>query len=206
MNTASRWLATVGMLVAGPAFLLNLIAHDGKMPGPDDADRVDGAFSLMFMAGAGLIFAAIVVAERSPAGCNWRHLLRLEAAMITFAAVWAVFIIIDPANKDSNNPFILIGDASWPLHQALMLIVGIVAVRARQWPSAARYALFGPAAGLVTLLVAAALNIDIIAATAIGAGWVIAGLGVLAVANDADDAADGSAACPRPLANAPTAP
>lgn len=205
MNTLSRWLATVGMLVAGPAFLLNFIAHDGEMPGPDDVDRVDGAFSLMFIAGAALIVGAILLAERSPVGSKWRPLLYVEAAMVVLAAVWAVLIIVDPANKDSNNPMILIGDACWPLHQALMFVVGIVALRAGPWPSPARYALFGPAAGLGTLLVAAALDIDIIAATAIGAGWVIAGLGVLAVAADADDATDGAAA-PPPLANAPTAP
>jgi len=189
-NWISRTLATTGILVAGPAFLLNFIAHGGVMPGPDEVDRVDGAFSLMFIAGAALIVAALIVATPSPVGCKARWLLYVESTMIVFAAIWACFIIADPANVDSNHPGILIGDACWPLHQAFMLVIGIVAVRAQLWPRAAAYALFGPFAGVATLIVAAALNVDVVAATAIGAGWAIAGAGVFAVTSAADSAED----------------
>ena len=179
MNDVSKWLATVGVLVAGPAFLLNFVAHGGVMPGPDEVDRVDGAFSLMFMVGVGLIVAALLVAQPSPLGCKRRWLF-VEATMVVLAAVWAVFITIDPKNLDSNNPLIVAGDASWPLHQLFMLFVGILAVRANVWPSPAKFALFGPAAGVIVLLISAVLNADIVAATAIGAGWAIAGAGVIA--------------------------
>jgi hypothetical protein len=177
----ARWLATIGILVAGPAFLMNFVAHGGVMPGPDEVDRVDGAFSLMFMAGVALIVAALIIAVPSPVGRKGRWLLYLEAAMVVLAAVWAGFIIADPANIDSNNPLIVAGDASWPLHQALMLVIGIVAVRAGRWPAPAKYMLFGPFVGVAILLVSAALDLDALAAAAIGGGWTFAAAGVIAV-------------------------
>jgi hypothetical protein len=181
MNSVSRWLATVGALVAGPAFLLNFVAHGGVMPGPEEVDRVDGAFSLMFMGGVALIVLALIVAEPSPLGRKGRWLLYVEAAMVVFAAMWAAFIIADPGNSESNHPLLLVGDACWPLHQLLMLVIGIVAVRADRWPSPAKFALFGPAAGVVILLIGAAVDADFLSATAIGAGWVIAAIGMIAV-------------------------
>jgi hypothetical protein len=199
-NWAARTLATVGALVAGPAFLLNYIAHGGVMPGPDEVDRVDGGFSLMFMAGVALIVAALIVAKPSAVGCKGGRLLWVEATMVGFAALWACFIIADPGNVDSNSPAILLGDACWPLHQAFMLVIGIVAVRAQRWPRAATYALFGPVAGVATLIVAAALNVDVVAATAIGAGWAIAGVGVFAAASVERDSPELSAPAVRATA------
>ncbi|MEX2225910.1 MAG: hypothetical protein WEB52_05600 [Dehalococcoidia bacterium] len=199
-NMASRWLATVGMLIAGPAFLLNFIAHDGIMPGPDEVDRTDGAFSLMFMAGVALIVAALIITRPSPVGRKGRWLLYAVAAMVVLGAVWSAFIIADPNNRESSNPLIIVGDASWPLHQALMLVVGIVALRARRWPAPARFALFGPALGVVLVVVSAALNTDIVAATAIGAGWVIAGFGVLAATASHDAAGESRDAAVRAVA------
>jgi hypothetical protein len=135
----------------------------------------------MFMGGVALIVAALILAQPSPVGCKGGRLLWLEATMVGFAAMWAALIIADPGNSGSNHPVLLIGDACWPLHQALMLVIGIVAVRADRWPSPAKYTLFGPAAGLVVLIAGAALGVDIVSATAIGAGWVIAAAGVIAV-------------------------
>jgi hypothetical protein len=181
MNNVSTWLATVGVLVAAPAFLLNFVAHGGMLTSVEDADRADGAFSLMFMAGVALIVAGLLMAKPSPVGCKGRWLLNIEATMVVWAAIWAIFIIADPGNIESNSPLIFIGDACWPLHQLFMIVVGIAAVRAGQWPKPAVYALFGPAAGVIVLLFAAIINVDVIAATAIGAGWAIAGMGVIAV-------------------------
>jgi hypothetical protein len=79
---------------------------------------------------------------------------------------------------------LMIGDACWPLHQALMLVVGALTVHAARWPSPSRWALLGPAAGATVLLVAGGLGADVIAAAAIGAGWAVAGIGAFAVSHD----------------------
>jgi hypothetical protein len=109
-------------------------------------------------------------------------MLYLEAQMVALAAVWAALLSMDPEIvRSSNNPLVIVGDACWPLHQLWMLVVGIVAVRADSWPSPAKFTLFGPAAGVIVLILASVANVDVIAATAIGAGWAIAGAGVIAV-------------------------
>ncbi len=179
MNTLSTRLAALGALIAGPAFLLNFAWHGGTMPGPNEVDRADGAFSLMFMAGVSLIVAAMIDCRPSPVARKGRWLLYVESAMVALAAVWAGAVIVDPAYADSSNPLLLAGDASWPLHQALMLVIGIVAVRAGRWPSPARFALFAPTVGVVLVVTSSAVGADVVAAAAIGAGWAIVAAGVL---------------------------
>jgi hypothetical protein len=180
MNTSSRLLGLAGAAVAGPSFLLNVYFHDGIMPGPDEVDRMDGWFSLMFMAGAALCVAALLVARPAPLGPRGRWFLYVEAAMVALGAMWSAFIIADPANIDSTNPLILVGDACWPLHQVFMLFVGIAVVRAGRWPSPLRYAAFGPVFGIVALGVGATAGVDYLAAAGIGSGWAIVGLAIAA--------------------------
>jgi hypothetical protein len=180
-NAGARWLAIAGMLIAGPSFILNVFAHDGVMP--EDVDRTDGIFSLMLVAGVALIVMALIAVRPSPVGRRGRWLLYVEAVMVVLAGAWAVCVTADPANADSTNPFIVIADTCWPLHQAFMLIVGIVAVRAGRWPSPSKFLLFGPVLGLTILGVAFGLGADYLAAAALGGGWVIAGVGVVAVAS-----------------------
>lgn len=181
LNRISKVLAMAGALVAGPAFLLNYTAHGGSLPDVDNVDRADGAFSLMLMAGVALIVTALWLVRPSPLGRKGRYLLGLESLTVVLATMWAVAIIVDPGNLDSSNAMIVIGDACWPLHQALMLFVGIAAVRGGSWPSPERFALCGPAAGVAVLLAGAATGVDIIAATAIGAGWAIVGVAIVSV-------------------------
>jgi hypothetical protein len=182
MTSLSRFLAAAGALLAGPAFILNVIAHDGVMPGPDEVDRTDGAFSLMFMAGALLVVAALILVQPSPLGRKGRWLLYVEAAMVVLGGFWAACVIADPQGTvDSNNPLILIGDACWPLHQVFMLVVGITAMRAGRWPSPERFTLFGPTIGLIVLGIGMATGVDALAAAGIGAGWMVAAIGVRCV-------------------------
>lgn len=176
-----RTLALLGMALAGPAFVMNVIWHAGTMPGPNEVDRLDGFFSLMFMVGAGAVVAGLLTVDPSPVGKKGRLLLYVEMAMVVFGATWAALVWNDPGAIDSNNPIVLIGNASWPLHQALMLVTGTVAWRAHRWTGAARYALFGPAAGLAALGAGFATGIDLLAAAGIGSGWVIVALGILAM-------------------------
>jgi hypothetical protein len=183
MNTLSRWLATVGALIAGPSFVLNVVAHNGVMPGPDEVDRTDGAFSLMFMAGAALVVAALILVRPSPLGRKGRWLLVPEAAMVVLGGIWAAAIVIDPANVDSNNPLIVAGDASWPLHQVFMLVIGIAAVRADLWDSPTKFTLFGPVAGILGLGLGFAAGFDHLAAGSIGAGWMIVAIGIVCVSS-----------------------
>jgi hypothetical protein len=179
-TSVTRRLAWLGALIAGPSFLLNVAAHGGTMPGPDDVDRVDGAFSVMFMAGAALVVAALWLAQPSPLGRKGRRLLVVESAMVFLGGLWAAIVIVDPEVIDSTNPIVLAGDASWPLHQVFMLIIGIVAMRGGSWRPPARYALFGPCFGLAVLAIGALSGIDVLAAAGLGSGWVIVAAGVLA--------------------------
>lgn len=180
MNTSSRLLGLAGAAVAGPSFVLNVFFHDGVMPGPDEVDRMDGWFSLMFMAGAALGVAALLLARPAPLGPRGRWFLYVEAAMVALGAMWAGFIIADPGNVDSTNPFVLIGDACWPLHQVFMLFVGIAVVRSGRWASPLRFAVFGPVLGIVILGVGFAAGVDYLAAAGIGSGWAIVGLAIAA--------------------------
>jgi hypothetical protein len=180
-SQTSRWLATLGALIAGPSFVLNTLAHDGVMPGPDDVDRLDGAFSVMFMAGAALVVAALFTANPSPLGRRARRLLYVEAAMIAFGTIWAAMLMVNPEWIDNNrNPLVVVGDACWPLHQVFMVVVGLAGIRGGWCPSPARYALFGPAIGLTLLGIGVAIGTDYLAAAGLGSGWVIAAIGILA--------------------------
>lgn len=178
MRPRSTFLGIAGAAIAGPAFIMNAITHGGKMPGPNDVDRLEGAWSLAFIVGAALVLAGIFAAARSPLGRKARNLLYVEAALVAAAAAWAVVLIIDPAMVEDPNPAVAVADAGWPLHQAFMLVVGIFAARAKLWPSPARYTLFGPAIGLSLLAAGAIAGVDYIAAAGIGSGWVITGLGL----------------------------
>jgi hypothetical protein len=151
------------------------------MPGPDEVDRIDGAFSLMFMLGAALVFAALAVVRPSPLGRRGRYLLLIEGALIAGAAGWSAAIIADPGLSDSNNPLMVAGDSGWPLHQAFMLVAGIAAWRGGNWPAPVRYTVFGPAIGLALLGAGAILGIDVLAAAGIGSGWAIVAGGIYAV-------------------------
>jgi len=184
MSSLSRLLAAVGITLAAPSFVLNVAAHGGEFPGPDSVDRVDGLFSIMFMAGAAFVVAALLLATPAPLGRKGRYLLYVEAVMVALGGMWAALVVNDPNVIDSNNPIVLAGDASWPLHQVFMIVVGIAAVRGGAWPSPARYTLFGPAIGLAGLAFGAIVGIDYLAAIGIGSGWAIAGAGVLAAADD----------------------
>lgn len=180
MRISTRHLAAAGILIAAPSFLLNVAAHGGTMPGPNDVDRVDGAFSVVFMIGAALVIAALFSARPRPLGGKGLRLLYVEAAMVFMGGLWAVLLVIDPAIVESDtNPVVLIGDACWPIHQVFMLVVGIAGVRGGDWPSPVRYALFGPVVGLTGLAIFAVAGIDVLAAAALGSGWAITGAGVL---------------------------
>lgn len=175
----SRLLALAGAALAFPAFLINLIAHDGALP-TDDLDRADGVFSFMFMAGAALVVAALVVARPPAFGRRGRWLLVPEAAMVALAAIWAIMLAIDPDLVDSySNPLVALGDSSWPLHQLFMLVVGIAAMRGGQWPSPQKYALFGPVAAVVVVIASAALELDALAAVALSLSWTTVAAGII---------------------------
>jgi hypothetical protein len=187
MNSIARLLGIAGAAIALPSFVLNYIAHGGEMPDADSMDRLDGVFSLMFMAGAALVVAGIIAFRPSPLGRKGRYLLYVEAAMVTLASVWAVLLIADPdIVRDDVAVPVAIADACWPLHQAFMLVAGISAAVVKLWPSPVRYTLFGPAAGLAVLGVGAGTGVDLIAAIGIGAGWAVAGLGVAAAARSSE--------------------
>jgi hypothetical protein len=148
----------------------------------EDMDRLDGAFSLMLIAGAASVLGALFVVNPEPLVGRARVLLRVEAVLVAMAGVWAVLLVIDPEIvRDDVSPAVAVLDACWPLHQLLMLVVGIAGLMNGQWPSPARYALFGPWAGLMVLGAGASVGPDLVAAIGIGAGWAVAGAGVLAV-------------------------
>jgi hypothetical protein len=180
VRVCPRTLAIAGAIFAAPAFVLNWAAHGGNLPGPDEADRLDGVFSLFFIAGAALVVAALFTSRPSPLGRRGRLLLHPEAVMVALAATWSALLIIDPEMVEgSKNALLLAGDASWPLHQAFMLVIGISAVRRGAWPSPALYLLFGPAGTIVVLAAAMALDWGLLAAVALGAGWTTAAMGVV---------------------------
>jgi hypothetical protein len=178
MNQIVRILGAAGALIAGPSFVLNTYAHDGIMPTADDVDRLDGVFSLLFMAGAALCVAALIFVRPSPLGRRGRWLLYVEAGMVVMGAVWAGFIVADPDNLGSSNPLVVIGDACWPLHQVFMLVVGIAIVRTGTWRAPLRYAAFGPVLGIVTLFAGVNAGLDYVSAAGIGGGWAIVGAGL----------------------------
>ena len=181
MNHIARPLAIAGALLAGPSFIFNVIAHGGTFPGPDEMDRADGAFSVMFIAGAALVVAALFLVKPSPLGRKGRYLLYVEAILVAMATYWAINATIDPELVDDPNVLVAICDGAWPLHQVFMLVIGIVAARAKLWPSPERYTLFGPVVGILVLGIGAATGIDYLAAAGIGSGWVITAIGILRV-------------------------
>lgn len=188
MQNAACLLAGLGAAIAAPAFLINFAWHDWHLPGPEveELDRMDGVFSFMLMTGVALIVAALYLVRPSPLGRVGRYLLVVEAAMVVLAAIWSAVLIVDTQYVVDNESMLLLalGDASWPLHQLFMLAIGIAALRHGQWPSPSRYALFGPVAGVVILLIAAASEADVVVAISIGLGWAIAGAGVILATRD----------------------
>ena len=180
-SAIAKVLAAVGIALAAPSFVFNFLAHDNTLPKIEDMDRIDGAFSLMFMSGAALIVASLVTSNPQPLRGKVRILLGIEAVMVVLAGIWAVLQIVDPEIVRADvHPLVAICDACWPLHQVFMLVVGIAAVRTKAWPSPARFSLFGPVAGLLVLGLGAGLGLDLLAAIGIGTGWAVVGVGVLA--------------------------
>jgi hypothetical protein len=185
MKSLASTLAVIGIVLVVPAFFLNYVAHDFTIPGPDEVDRLDGVFSVVFMAGGAFIVAALFTTRPAPLGRKGRWLLGVEAVMVVLALIWSAAVIVDPlAIVDSKNPLFLAGDASWPLHQVFMLVVGIAAVRGGSWPSPARYALFGPVAGVAVAISSMVVGVDILVAVGLGGGWAIAASGVLLAERD----------------------
>jgi hypothetical protein len=186
VNISPRFLAVTGAAIAGPSFILNAVAHGGELPNVDDVDRLDGLFSLMFMVGAAFVMASLFAVRPSPLGRRGRFLLYPEALMVGLGGMWAVFILADPGFVHSEAPLVMAGDASWPLHQVFMAVVGATAAVSKRWPSPARFTLFGPAAGIVVLGLGAATGVDLLAAFGIGAGWVITAAGVVSVTKESN--------------------
>jgi hypothetical protein len=198
MQSLPRLLARTGALIAGPSFVLNAAYHGGSMPGPGEIDRADGAFSIMFMVGAALVFAAIVLARPLPLGRKTRWLLAIEAILIAMAFTWAVVGTIDPKAVEDPNVFVAICDGGWPLHQVFMLVIGISGAVSKKWPSPDRFFLFGPVIGILLLGAGAGAGIDYLAASGIGAGWVIAAIGVLRVTCSSNPQESSAAVRPEP--------
>lgn len=127
-----RILGTLGML--GSPFLFLSLAANGFAQG--DSNRLGAALGLLFAAGwlanvLGLRALAVAGTSR-PA----RVLLAIQVVTVTLAGIFQVYEFAAPG---SGSLLYTITDVAWPLSMLLLLITGIVALRARTFDGWLRF-------------------------------------------------------------------
>ena len=123
---APRVLGTVAML-ASP---MMLVEHYLSRLADGDAERnlVMGVCSLVYMIGFACGAIGLRALRATGDGPAARAVYRVQMVGLGLAAVWAAWFVVTP----HPEPTILltVTDVAWPLSHVLMLVVGVLALRA----------------------------------------------------------------------------
>lgn len=110
-------------------------------PQPDDTMHATelaggGIFQL------GLIAMLLVIRATGGAGTDrgGRFVVNTGLVFMALATLWTVIAVLAPGLV--NNPAVLVLDVFWPLSMVWLIVVGVAVMRARTWPSPARYLTF----------------------------------------------------------------
>lgn len=156
----NRLLGTLGML-ASPMMLAEMLLFDFKQHG---SNRVIGVLGVIYI--FGWVCSAVGMRRSRVTGdgplSKGAFVIQLAGLLLAFS--WSLQEIIY-SGIDKGGVFYRVTDAAWPLSHLLMLVIGILTLRAGVWEGRRRFA---------PLLVGLALPVAIAAALLAGE----AGMGI----------------------------
>ncbi|SOC51861.1 hypothetical protein [Ornithinimicrobium cerasi] len=133
---SSTTIRTLGALVATGGVLWGLSWI--LSPSREGANsQVEIWASAVFQLGLLALLAVMWVTRATGTGRAARGLLAAETVAVVLALAWTVPYLVD-ANRPTTGLLVVL-DAFWPLSMAGLIVVGIVVVVARQWPSPLRW-------------------------------------------------------------------
>jgi hypothetical protein len=164
----NRFLGTVGML-ASPMMLAEMLIFGFQQHG---SNRVVGVLGTIYI--VGWFCSAVGMRRSRVTGDNAlsRGVFVLQLFGLLLALLWSLQEIIH-SGVDTSGVFYRVTDAAWPLSHLLMLVVGILTLRAGVWRGWRRFA---------PLLVGLALPVAIAAALAPGQAGMGSAFGVMTTA------------------------
>jgi hypothetical protein len=130
----NRFLGTVGML-ASPMMLAEMLLFDFKQHG---SNRVIGVLGVVYI--LGWICNAAGMRRSRVTGDNSlsKGAFVVQIAGLLLAFLWSLQEIIH-SGIDKGGVFYRVTDAAWPLSHLLMLVIGILTLRAGVWEGWRRF-------------------------------------------------------------------
>lgn len=102
-----------------------------------DNSQVEIWASGVFQLGLLALLAVMWVSRATGTSRTARGLLAAEVVAVLLALAWTVPYLFD-ANRPTTGILVVL-DAFWPLSMAGLIVIGVLVVRAGQWPSPLRY-------------------------------------------------------------------
>lgn len=107
-------------------------------PQPDDSmHATELAGGGIFQLGLIAMFLVIRATGGAGTGRGGRFVVNTGLVFMALATLWTVLAVLAPGLVD--NPAVLVLDVFWPLSMVWLIVVGVAVMRARTWPSPARY-------------------------------------------------------------------
>ncbi|MDP8930337.1 MAG: hypothetical protein M3O70_17665 [Actinomycetota bacterium] len=136
MSTSTVKLCGVLIVVGGLAWSAAWLITG---PPPEGVNRpLEIWASGVFQIGLVALLAVLRVTDATGRSRWGRAIINIELFLLALAIGWTIPHLWQ-ANRPHDTLWINILDAGWPLSMAWLIVVGIAVVRARRWPSPARW-------------------------------------------------------------------
>ena len=136
-TTTVRWCgaaAAAGAVIWSVTWLVAGVPEEGV----NDAVEIWG--SAAFQLGVVALLVAMRGTDATGTSRTGRWVLSGEALLMALAIAWTVPHLTDPNYQGNNdNTLLVVLDAAWPLSMLGLVAVGVMVLRARQWPSPLRW-------------------------------------------------------------------
>lgn len=152
-------MKSITIRACGAMIILGAIAWSygwlqaGVMP-ENVNDQVEIWMSGLFQVGLVALLAVMRATDATGVTRPGRFVLNAEIIALALAIGWTIPFLFD-ANRPHTGILVVL-DAFWPLSMVGLIVVGIFVIRARRWPSPARYL---PLAASLLIPVDIALNV-----------------------------------------------
>lgn len=121
--------------LGGLVWLLTRLIVD---PQPDDVmNATEVAGGGIFQIGLIALLVTMRATDATGSGRGGRFVINAGLLFVALGTLWTVLAVIDMGLVD--NPAVLVLDVFWPLGMAWLIVIGVAVMRARSWPTPARY-------------------------------------------------------------------
>lgn len=129
-----RLLGTLGLLGSSMLFVESLYTGFEQ----HGTDQVVGIIEVIYMTGWMSSIIGLGITQATGRNKGGKAVLIVQFIALMIAAIWsAIHIVV--LNPNTEHPLYLIGDLAWPFSHVFMLIVGIAALRAKNWTGWAKF-------------------------------------------------------------------